>query len=124
MLAAAIPAKAPEAPRNACANRRFRLDSRYVDRLGWRGGGGGVRTPTAVGGREKAEPQPASTSLTYRAVLAAGRDRTTREYLVALLSEMTGNVTQAAERAGVERETFHRLLKRHGIRAEDFRTRT
>ena len=70
-----------------------------------------------------AEVSPPVTSLTYREVLAAGRERTTRDYLVALLAAVGGNVTQAAERAGVERETFHRLLKRHGIRAEDFRSR-
>ena len=70
-----------------------------------------------------AEAFPPITSLTYREVLAAGRERTTHDYLVALLAAMGGNVTQAAERAGVERETFHRLLKRHGIRAEDFRSR-
>ena len=70
-----------------------------------------------------AEALPPLTSLTYREVLAAGRERTTRDYLVALLAAVAGNVTQAAERAGVERETFHRLMKRHGVRAEDFRSR-
>lgn len=81
--------------------------------------------PAAIGGRLlTGEPSPAATSLTYREVLAAGRERTTRDYLVALLTAAGGNVTNAAERAGVERETFHRLIKRHGIRAEDFRTRS
>lgn len=70
-----------------------------------------------------AEALPPLTSLTYREVLAAGRERTTRDYLVALLTAVAGNVTHAAERAGVERETFHRLMKRHGVRAEDFRSR-
>ena len=85
----------------------------------------GVRDlPTAVGGRVSSAPQPPLTSLTYREVLAAGRERATREYLVALMTEVAGNVTQAAERAGIERETFHRLLKRHGVRAEDFRRRS
>ena len=80
--------------------------------------------PARLRGRvELAESVPAVTSLTYREVVAAGRERTTRDYLVALLAAMGGNVTQAAEHAGVERETFHRLLKRHGIRAEDFRSR-
>ena len=69
------------------------------------------------------ESLPPLTSLTYREVLAAGRERTTRDYLIALLTEMGGNVTHAAERAGVERETFHRLLKRHSIRADEFRSR-
>lgn len=63
------------------------------------------------------------TAMTYREVLAAGRDRLTREYLIALLREFQGTVTQAAERAGIERESFHRLMKRHGIRSEDYRTR-
>jgi two-component system response regulator AtoC len=81
--------------------------------------------PAAVGGKAIAVgAPPASTSLTYREVLAAGRERTTRDYLVALLTAVGGNVTHAAERAGVERETFHRLIKRHGVRAEDFRTRS
>ena len=60
-------------------------------------------------------------SLPYREALASERDRATREYLVALLADVSGNVTQAAERAGIERESFHRLMKRHGIRAEDYR---
>ena len=62
-------------------------------------------------------------AMPYRDAVAAGRDRTTREYLIALLHDVAGNVTQAAERAGIERESFHRLMKRHGIRAEDFRPR-
>lgn len=69
-------------------------------------------------------PQAASSSLAslpYREALASERDRTTREYLVALLTDMQGNVTLAAERAGLERESFHRLMKRHGIRADDYR---
>jgi len=30
-------------------------------------------------------------------------------------------VTRAAERAGIERESLHRLLKRYGVRSEDFK---
>jgi transcriptional regulator of acetoin/glycerol metabolism len=30
-----------------------------------------------------------------------------------------GNVTRAAERAGVERESLHRLLRRYGVRADE-----
>ncbi len=73
-------------------------------------------------------PEPVSlekplTSMTYREVLAAGRERLTRDYLIALLREFQGTVTLAAERAGIERESFHRLMKRYGIRSEDFRPR-
>lgn len=72
------------------------------------------------------QPRPANSSLAalpYRAVLAMQRERTTREYLIALLTELDGNVTQAAERAEIERESFHRLMKKHGVRAEDFRSK-
>jgi DNA-binding NtrC family response regulator len=62
-------------------------------------------------------------ALPYREVLAHTRDRSSKEYFVALLKAVQGNVTQAAERAGLERESLHRLLKRYGLRAEDFRTK-
>jgi len=61
--------------------------------------------------------------LSYRAVMDLARDRTSREYLIALMRACSGNVTQAAERAAMERESLHRLLKRYGIRPEDFRAR-
>lgn len=57
----------------------------------------------------------------YREALAVERGRATREYLAQLLEETHGNVTLAAEKAGIERESLHRLLKRHGLRAEDYR---
>ncbi len=59
--------------------------------------------------------------LPYREAVAEARDRTSRDYLVALLAEFGGNVTRAAERAGMERESLHRLLRRYGIRSEDFK---
>jgi two-component system response regulator AtoC len=59
--------------------------------------------------------------LPYREAVAEARDRTSRDYLVALLAEFGGNVTRAAERAGMERESLHRLLRRYGIRSDDFK---
>jgi DNA-binding NtrC family response regulator len=59
--------------------------------------------------------------LTFREAVETARDRTAREYLIALMGEFGGNVTHAAERAGIERESLHRLLKRCGIRSEEFR---
>lgn len=47
-----------------------------------------------------------------------------REYLVNLLRMSGGNVTQAAERAGVSRQGLHRILQRHGITAREFRGKT
>jgi DNA-binding NtrC family response regulator len=62
--------------------------------------------------------------LSYREMLDAARDRATREYVVALMKDTGGNVTHAAERAGIERESLHRLLKKHGVRSEDFKPKT
>jgi DNA-binding NtrC family response regulator len=61
--------------------------------------------------------------LTYREIVDLARDRASREYLVALMRTFEGNVTEAAKRAGVERETLHRLLKRYGLRADEFKAR-
>ncbi|MBK8994418.1 MAG: sigma-54-dependent Fis family transcriptional regulator [Myxococcales bacterium] len=61
--------------------------------------------------------------LAYRAALDAARDRASHQYLAALMRRHEGSVTRAAETAGVERETLHRLLKRHGLRSDDFRRR-
>jgi len=59
--------------------------------------------------------------LSYREALASARDRGSRDYLSALLKAFGGNVSRAAERAGLERESLHRLLRRHGIQAGVFR---
>ncbi|MBK9036490.1 MAG: sigma-54-dependent Fis family transcriptional regulator [Myxococcales bacterium] len=61
--------------------------------------------------------------LPYREALEAVRERFSRDYLLALLREFDGNVTRAAERAGVERESLHRLLKRYGVRSDDVKPR-
>ena len=63
----------------------------------------------------------AFTGMPYRDAFDQMRDRFSREYLVALMREFKGNVTKAAQRAGMERETLHRLLKKHGVRSYDFR---
>jgi DNA-binding NtrC family response regulator len=63
------------------------------------------------------------THLSYREVVDLARDRASREYLIALMRELGGNVTEAARRAGMERESLHRLLKRYGVRSEDFKAR-
>jgi len=60
-------------------------------------------------------------TLSYRDALADARDRGSRQYLEALLKVCAGNVSRAAARAGLERESLHRLLRRHGIDADSFR---
>ena len=79
--------------------------------------------PSEVGAGAAGPPlDPAALArLPYREAVAEARDRTSRDYLVALLAELGGNVTRAAERAGLERESLHRLLRRYGIRSEDFK---
>jgi two-component system response regulator HydG len=59
--------------------------------------------------------------LTYREAVELARDRASREYLIALMREFGGSVTAAAERAGMERESLHRLLKRYGLRSNEFK---
>ena len=61
------------------------------------------------------------THLTYREVVDLAQERVSREYLIALMTEFGGNVTEAAKRAGMERESLHRLLKRYGVRSEQFK---
>ena len=66
-------------------------------------------------------PMETLANLPYKEAVEAARDRLSRDYLVALMRELHGNVTHAAERAGMERESLHRLLRRHGLHSEDFK---
>ncbi len=65
--------------------------------------------------------QGSETHLTFREAVDLANDRASREYLMAIMRELKGNVTEAAKRAGMERESLHRLLKRYGVRSEDFK---
>ena len=79
----------------------------------------------AKGTREGARRLPFEPLATpsYREALDRARERASHDYLTALMREEEGNVTHAAQRAGLERESLHRLLRRHGIRSEDFKRR-
>jgi DNA-binding NtrC family response regulator len=79
--------------------------------------------PDLKGTQEGAIPPEVLATLPYREAIDLARERVSREYITTLLRELEGNVTRAAERAGMERETLHRLMKRYGIRSEDFRKR-
>ncbi len=59
--------------------------------------------------------------LTYREAVDASRVETNRRYLEMVLRRFRGDVAAAAEHAGVERESFYRLLRRAGLSAEEFR---
>jgi DNA-binding NtrC family response regulator len=57
----------------------------------------------------------------YRDVVDRARDQAGRRYLLALLDRHGGVRHIAAVDAGVERESLHRLLRRHGIDARRYR---
>jgi two-component system response regulator AtoC len=75
------------------------------------------------GAQEGAMPSELLVKMPYREAVDLARDRVSRDYLVVLLKEFKGHVTHAAERAGMERESLHRLLKRYGVKADDFKER-
>ena len=59
--------------------------------------------------------------LSYRDAVDASREETNRRYLEAVLRRFRGDVVASATHAGMERESFYRLLRRCGLSAEDFR---
>jgi two-component system response regulator AtoC len=77
--------------------------------------------PDLAAAPSAAPPGEMLAALPYRDAVEQARDRVSREYLAALMKEFGGNVTRAAERAGMERESLHRLLRRYGIRSDEFK---
>jgi two-component system response regulator HydG len=59
--------------------------------------------------------------LSYRDAIQRLRTEGVRRYLEAVLKRFNGNVTAAADHADVERESFYRLCRQHGINPNDFR---
>jgi DNA-binding NtrC family response regulator len=64
---------------------------------------------------------PVPVNLPYRDAMDQMTLSCQREYLLALLKKCDGNVTKAAELANIERESFHRLMRKCGIRSEDIK---
>lgn len=109
------------ARRRARATAQARAQNTVADLDGRSHGGAHVADSEGCHVDSSHEDHESTHPLPYREAIAAERDRATREYLIRLLRGVHGNVTQAAEQAGIERESFHRLMKRHGVRAEDYR---
>ena len=42
-------------------------------------------------------------------------------YIGSILKKSDGNVTQAAKRCGMERQTLQQIMRRYGIRGSEFR---
>jgi len=76
--------------------------------------------PEIVGQRNVAARD--SSELTWQELIDDSRDRAAPHYLRELLVKHGGRVSRAASQAGVERESFYRLLRRYGLNAADFRT--
>lgn len=55
------------------------------------------------------------TNMKWQEAMDLGRRETGRQYLQALLKRYGGRVADAAAHAGVERESFYRLLRKHGV---------
>jgi two-component system response regulator HydG len=66
------------------------------------------------------DEQPAPTNAA-RASRYEAMDDAEHGYLTSLLQKHRGNVSQAAQQAGMSRQGMHKLLKKHGIAAADFR---
>jgi len=61
-------------------------------------------------------------SLTWSEAMERGRDEVARRYLEALLRRSQGKVAEASARAGVERESLYRLMRRYGVDPDAFRS--
>ncbi len=59
--------------------------------------------------------------MSYREAMAWSRERAVRAYVDAVLRRHDGNVTRAAEQAGIERESLHRLMRKAGLDADRYR---
>ena len=72
--------------------------------------GGPVEVPAAEPQRARREPVGP-----YHAARERALAEFQKRYLVALLEQTEGNMSRAAEIAGVERSTLYRMLERHGM---------
>ncbi len=78
------------------------------------GGGGRLEVVGPPGGGDAA-------SGSYMELKRQWSDHFEREYLVSTLSRYGGNVSAAAREAKLDRSNFLRLLRRHGLKADDYR---
>ncbi len=71
--------------------------------------------------RSRAHFDPIPMDLPYREAKEAMLQRFNAEYIGHLLSETDGNVTRAAAKCGLERQSLQQVMRRYGITAEDYR---
>ena len=77
--------------------------------------------PNAV--RQSAPPVSGVSAVSSAAsgTLAERVDETERAYLENLLKQHDGNVAASARQAGISRQGFHKLLKKHNVHAREYR---
>ncbi len=59
--------------------------------------------------------------LSLREAVNVSRDKISRHYVIGVLQRFQGDVSAAATHAGIERESFYRLMRRYNLVASDFR---
>lgn len=81
-----------------------------------------IHEPLAVkGGGKPIAPGPALVGLSYKEAKEQILTNFSTTFLRGLLEQCQGNVTKAAKVAGLDRQGLQRLLRRYGIKSEDFR---
>lgn len=70
---------------------------------------------------EYAPEVAAVAALPYREAMDRLTVSCQKQYLTEVLRRCGGNVTRAAEHAGIERESFHRLMRKCGVQADEIR---
>lgn len=78
--------------------------------------------PEITGGRGAGEMS--LQELTWAEAQERGRTEVGRQYLEDVLRKFDGNIADAAAHAGVERESFYRLLRRYGVHTQARRARS
>jgi two-component system response regulator HydG len=78
--------------------------------------------PAEVLSMDEALRVPDFASLPWQEAMDQARDEAARRYLAAVLKRSGGKVAAAAQHAGVERESFYRLLRKHSVRLDEGET--
>ena len=70
-----------------------------------------------------APPLPHVENLQYKDAKEAWLAAFEKNYLTSLLNGTSGNISRAAQNAGIDRKTIHRLIKRYNLKDSGFLNR-
>jgi transcriptional regulator with GAF, ATPase, and Fis domain/serine/threonine protein kinase/tetratricopeptide (TPR) repeat protein len=93
----------------------IRKEDLFFDAASWPEEGGGE--PERGKGAAPRGERPPRRSFENLPSLRAARDGAEREFLLDAVRDARGNASAAARRCGLSRESFYRLLRKHGISA-------